>query len=137
MIKSVPNFFISSSLSFVCDINIIPQTRRNVKPIPNRKIRKNSLTFADNAAIIPYMFTYPPTNPFVYIEPTVISYAVADPSTNAKLALWQAESRRFLNAYQHQLAFVVSDAVLNEIRKGDPSQAQKRLTAIAHFANCL
>ena len=80
------------------------------------------------------MFTYAPTNPFVYIEPTVISYAVADPSSNAKLALWQAESRRFLNAYQHQLAFVVSDAVLNEIRKGDPSQAQKRLTAIAHFA---
>ena len=80
------------------------------------------------------MFTYAPTNPFVYIEPTVISCAVADPSTNAKLALWQAESRRFLNAYQHQLAFVVSDAVLNEIRKGDPSQAQKRLTAIAHFA---
>ena len=78
------------------------------------------------------MLTYA-QNPRVYLDPTVISYAVADPSADPKLAAWQAESRRFLNDYQHQFDFVVSDSVLIEIRRGDTLQAMKREAAIAHL----
>lgn len=79
------------------------------------------------------MLMYPETKPEVYIEPTVISYLVADPSANAKLAVWQAESRRFWNDYQDRFEFVVSDTVLEEIRQGDAIQARKRQVAVAHL----
>ena len=78
------------------------------------------------------MLTYAP-NPRVYLDPTVISYFVADPSTNAKLAAWQQESRRFWHDFQDQFVFVVSDTVLDEIRRGDAMQAKKRLAAVAQF----
>ena len=78
------------------------------------------------------MLTYA-QNPRVYLDPTVISYFVADPSTNAKLAAWQQESRRFWDDFQDQFVFVVSSMVLNEIRRGDAMQAKKRLAAVAQF----
>ena len=78
------------------------------------------------------MLTYA-QNPRVYLDPTVISYFVADPSTNAKLAAWQQESRRFWHDFQDQFVFVVSSMVLNEIRRGDAMQAKKRLAAVAQF----
>ena len=78
------------------------------------------------------MFTYTQT-PRVYLDPTVISYLVAEPSRNPQLALWQSESRRFWQEYQHQFAFVVSDTVLDEIRRGDAMEARKRLAAVAQF----
>ena len=78
------------------------------------------------------MLTYA-QKPWVYLDPTVISYSVADPSANPKLAAWQAESRRFWKDYQHQFTFVVSDSVLLEIRRGDAMQARKREAAIAHL----
>ena len=71
------------------------------------------------------MLTYA-QNPRVYLDPTVISYAVAAPSKNPQLALWQVESRRFWNDYQHQFDLVVSDSVLVEIRRGDAMEAEKR-----------
>ena len=79
------------------------------------------------------MLIYTETKPFVYIEPTVISYLVADPSHNPQLAFWQAESRRFWNEYQKQVEFVVSGAVLDEISQGNPIQARKRMDAVAHL----
>ena len=78
------------------------------------------------------MLTYA-QNPRVYLDPTVISYFVADPSTNAKLAAWQQESRRFWDDFQDQFVFVVSDTVLDEIRRGDAMQAKKRLAVVAQF----
>ena len=78
------------------------------------------------------MLTYA-QNPRVYLDPTVISYFVAAPSKNPQLALWQKESRRFWNDYQHRFAFVVSSTVLNEIRRGDAMQAKKRLAAVEQF----
>ena len=78
------------------------------------------------------MLTYA-RNPRVYLDPTVISYFVADPSANAKLAAWQAESRRFWHDFQNQFVFVVSSMVLDEIRRGDAMQARKRLAAVAQF----
>ena len=78
------------------------------------------------------MLTYA-QNPRVYLDPTVISYFVADPSTNAKLAAWQQESRRFWHDFQDRFVFVVSDTVLDEIRRGDAMQAKKRLAAVAQF----
>ena len=78
------------------------------------------------------MLTYA-QNPRVYLDPTVISYFVAAPSKNPQLALWQTESRRFWNDYQHRFAFVVSSTVLNEIRRGDAMRAKKRLAAVAQF----
>ena len=78
------------------------------------------------------MLTYA-QNPRVYLDPTVISYFVADPSANAKLAAWQQESRRFWHDFQDQFVFVVSSMVLNEIRRGDAMQAKKRLAAVAQF----
>ena len=78
------------------------------------------------------MLTYA-QNPRVYLDPTVISYFVADPSTNAKLAAWQQESRRFWHDFQDRFVFVVSSTVLDEIRRGDAMQAKKRLAAVAQF----
>ena len=78
------------------------------------------------------MLTYA-QNPRVYLDPTVISYFVANPSTNAKLAAWQQESRRFWHDFQDQFVFVVSDTVLDEIHRGDAMQAKKRLSAVAQF----
>ena len=78
------------------------------------------------------MLTYAQT-PWVYVDPTVISYLVADPSGNAKLAAWQQESRRFWNNFQNQFAFVVSGTVVNEISKGDAIQVRKRQAIIAHL----
>ena len=78
------------------------------------------------------MFTYTQT-PRVYLDPTVISYLVADPSAHAKLAAWQSESRRLWQEYQHQFAFVVSGTVLDEICRGDAMEARKRLAAVAQF----
>ena len=80
------------------------------------------------------MLTYA-QKPWVYLDPTVISYSVADPSANPKLAAWQAESRRFWKDYQHQFTFVVSDSVLLEIRRGDAMQAKKREALVAHLPN--
>ena len=78
------------------------------------------------------MLTYA-QNPRVYLDPTVISYFVADPSTNAKLAAWQQESRRFWHDFQDRFVFVVSSTVLDEIRRGDAMQAKKRLAAVTQF----
>ena len=78
------------------------------------------------------MLTYA-RNPRVYLDPTVISYFVAALSKNPQLALWQTESRRFWNNYQHRFAFVVSPTVLDEIRRGDAMQARKRLAAVEQF----
>ena len=80
------------------------------------------------------MLTYA-QKPWVYLDPTVISYSVADPSNNPQLALWQAESRRFWKDYQHQFTFVVSDSVFIEIRRGDAMQAKKREALVAHLPN--
>ena len=71
--------------------------------------------------------------PWVYLDPTVISYYVADSSQNPQLALWQSESRRFWNDFQHRFTFVVSETVIGEISAGDAMQARKRLAAVAQF----
>ena len=78
------------------------------------------------------MLTYA-QDPRVYLDPTVISYFVANLSTNTKLAAWQQESRRFWHDFQDQFVFVVSDTVLDEIHRGDAMQAKKRLDAVAQF----
>ena len=78
------------------------------------------------------MLTYA-QNPRVYLDPTVISYAVAVPSKNPQLALWQVESRRFWNDYQDQFDLVVSDSVLVEIRRGDAMEAKKREAMVANL----
>ena len=78
------------------------------------------------------MLNYAQT-PWVYLDPTVISYYVADSSKNPQLALWQSESRRFWNDFQHRFTFVVSETVIGEISAGDAMQARKRLAAVAQF----
>ena len=78
------------------------------------------------------MLTYA-QNPRVYLDPTVISYFVAAPSKNPQLALWQTESRRFWNDFHDRFVFVVSDTVLDEIRRGDAMRAKKRLAVVAQL----
>ena len=77
------------------------------------------------------MVNYVTTKPRVYIEPTVISHLVARPSDDAILASWQRASRQLWEDYADRFEFVISDVVLAEIQRGDPTAAQQRLDMVS------
>ena len=66
----------------------------------------------------------------VYLETSIVSYLAAHPSRDLIVAAhqqithsWWAESRKLYELH-------VSEAVLEEIRKGDPDAAQRRLAIV-------
>ena len=69
----------------------------------------------------------------VYIEPTVISYLVAKPTADITLASWQRATRQLWGDYTNKFKFVISPLVLNEVRRGDPTAAKRRLEVIAQL----
>lgn len=76
------------------------------------------------------MVNYVTTKPSVYIEPTVVSHLVARPSDDETLASWQRASRQLWKDYADRFEFVISDIVLAEIQRGDPTAAQQRLAVV-------
>lgn len=77
------------------------------------------------------MLKYLTIKPRVYIEPTVVSYLVARPSSNPILAARQRASRQLWEDYTDKFEFVISPIVRDEIRQGDPTAAQQRLTVVS------
>ena len=77
------------------------------------------------------MVNYVTTKQRVYIEPTVISHLVARPSNDTTLASWQRASQQLWEDYTDKFEFVISDIVLAEIQRGDPTAAQQRLAVVA------
>jgi len=56
---------------------------------------------------------------------------VARPSNDTTLASWQRASQQLWEDYSDQFEFVISDIVLAEIQRGDPTAAQQRLAVVA------
>ena len=77
------------------------------------------------------MLKYTTIKSRVYIEPTVISYLVARPSSNPILAARQKASQQLWEDYADRFEFVISPIVRAEIRQGDPTAAQQRLDVIS------
>ncbi len=77
------------------------------------------------------MLKYATVKPRVYIEPTVVSHLVARPSNDAILASWQRASQRLWKDYADRFEFVISDIVLAEIQRGNPTAAQQRLEVVS------
>jgi len=68
--------------------------------------------------------------PRVYVETSVISYLTARPSRDPVNAARQLQAKALWNA-QDRFNLVISPAVIDEARRGHPSQAALRSQAIA------
>ncbi len=77
------------------------------------------------------MVNYVTTKPRVYIEPTVVSYLVARPSNDARLASWQRATQQLWENYTDKFEFVISRIVRAEIQRSDAITAQQRLDVIS------
>jgi predicted nucleic acid-binding protein len=66
----------------------------------------------------------------VYIETSVISYLVSEPSRDLIIAGHQQITREWWERHRQQFQCVVSQLVLDEAASGDARQAEKRLTIL-------
>lgn len=65
----------------------------------------------------------------VYIETTVLSYLVSRPSRDLIIAAHQQLTQEWWRGHKERFNCYVSQAVIEEIRDGDPVEAQKRMEA--------
>ena len=77
------------------------------------------------------MLKYITIKPRVYIEPTVVSYLAARLSKNPVIAARQRASRQLWEDYADRFEFVISRVVRDEIRQGNATAAQQRLTVVS------
>lgn len=68
-----------------------------------------------------------PKKPLVYLETSFISYLTARVSSNPKLALDQAATRRWWEEEAANYRLCVSDIVIDEAGKGDVRQVEMRM----------
>ena len=66
----------------------------------------------------------------LYIETSVVSYLTGRPSSNTIVAGHQAATQELWSCLLGRFAPHISDLLLQEIQRGDPSQAEARLDAI-------
>lgn len=66
----------------------------------------------------------------VYIETTIVSYLVANPSRDAILAAHQKITRQWWQDQRFAYQCLVSDETLKESAGGDADQARRRLAAL-------
>ena len=71
-------------------------------------------------------------NPKVYVETTVISYLAASPSRDIVVAAHQQLTREWWER-RDRFELVVSQAVVDEVSRGDPSVAARRLALLAQI----
>lgn len=69
--------------------------------------------------------------PSVYLESTIPSYLVARPSRDLIAAAHQQLTHEWWTAATQRFDLYVSEAVLDEIRAGDPDYAAQRLQIVA------
>ncbi len=69
----------------------------------------------------------------VYIETSVISFLTARPSRDVVKLAKQELTRNWWEKSRSHFDLYISVAVLDEIRKGDPEAAQRRLDVVAGF----
>jgi hypothetical protein len=67
----------------------------------------------------------------VYIETTIPSYLVARPSRDLVIAAHQQITQEWWDTAKDRFDLYVSEAVLKEIRDGDPVYAVKRMNEVA------
>ena len=71
--------------------------------------------------------------PKVYLETTVISYLTARPSRDILTRAMQQCSNDFWEIHRKRYDTYVSDTVIFEAQKGDPSASQERLSLIKNI----
>ncbi|MDE0012198.1 MAG: type II toxin-antitoxin system VapC family toxin [Candidatus Poribacteria bacterium] len=76
------------------------------------------------------MVHYTVEKPKVYIETTVVSYLVARRSNDVMVFDRQRSTRQLWEEYSDAFEFVTSDIVLGEAMRGDPREAQRRITLL-------
>lgn len=76
------------------------------------------------------MLNYTTEKPKVYIETTIVSYLVARASNNITVSDRQRLTRRLWEEYSDAFEFVTSDLVLEEAERGDPREAERRITLL-------
>jgi hypothetical protein len=69
----------------------------------------------------------------VYIETTIVSYLVANPSRDSILTAHQQLTRAWWQNQRLAYHCIVSDEVLREAARGDADQARLRLEALQHL----
>lgn len=67
----------------------------------------------------------------VYLETTIVSYLAARPSRDLIVAAHQQITHDWWEKSRRGYELFVSEAVLEEIRRGDPEAAQRRLKIVA------
>lgn len=76
------------------------------------------------------MVQYTIEKPKVYIETTVISYLVARPSNDVTVFDRQRSTQQLWEEYADAFEFVTSEIVLGEAERGNPREAQRRITLL-------
>jgi len=66
----------------------------------------------------------------VYVETTVVSYLAAYPSRDLIVAAHQQITRDWWRTARERFALHISEAVLAEIRAGDPQVVDRRLELV-------
>jgi hypothetical protein len=69
----------------------------------------------------------------VYLETTVVSYLVSDPSRDLVVAAHQAVTSRWWTVQRPHFECFISAVVLDEARQGDPRMVAKRLEVLARL----
>jgi len=66
----------------------------------------------------------------VYIETSVVSHATAWPSKNPAIAALQAQAKQWLESESPKFRLVTSQFVIDEVSRGDPDAAKRRLAVL-------
>jgi len=67
----------------------------------------------------------------IYVETTIASYLAAQPTLDLIVAAHQQITREWWRTAGHRFDLFISEAVLDEIRAGDPGAAARRLEFVA------
>ena len=71
--------------------------------------------------------------PLLYIETSVVSYLTARPSANTIIVGHQAATQELWSGLGSRFRPSISDLLLQEVIRGDPTRAEARLTAVEAF----
>ena len=68
--------------------------------------------------------------PRLYLETSVVSYLASEPSGNEIVAAHQLVTQSWWTDKRHEFEIFVSQKVIDEISRGDPQRAKKRLDIV-------
>ena len=70
----------------------------------------------------------------IYIETTIVSYLVANPSRELILAAHQKITQEWWREERGHYRSVTSEEVLREVSRGDPAMSRRRMEALSEIA---